>query len=115
MTSTKLKHSAKLEAWAERVRDCRSSDKTVQAWCKENGINSSTYYRWEREVLKTAGEESQLSAPAVMFAELPTPKQTSRNVAECCATLRVREISLDIYSCCDKEQLKTLVELIQSC
>ena len=51
----------------------------------------------------------------VTFAELPAPKQVSRNVAERCATLHIGSASLDIYSGCDAEQLKMLVELLRLC
>ena len=47
------------------------------------------------------------------FAELPVPKQVSCNVAEHCATLHIGKAGLDIYSECDAEQLKMLVELLR--
>ena len=76
---------------------------------------AATYYRWERELLALAETEPCSSVSAVRFAELPTPKQGSRNVAERCATLRIGSASLDIYSGCDSEQLKMLVELLCLC
>ena len=51
----------------------------------------------------------------VTFAELPAPKQVSRNVSERCATLRIGSASLDIYPGCDAELLKMLVELLRLC
>ena len=115
MTSAKLKHRVKLQEWAARIQDCRSSDLSVRAWCRQERINATPYYRWERELLALAETEPCLSVSAVRFAELPTPKQGSRNVAERCATLRIGSASLDIYSGCDSEQLKMLVELLCLC
>ena len=115
MTSAELKHRAKLQEWAARIQDCRSSGLSVRAWCRQEGINAATYYRWERELLATAETVPRSSVPAVRFAELPTPKQVSRNVAERCATLHTDNASLDIYSGCDAEQLKILVELMRLC
>ena len=57
----------------------------------------------------------QAEASAVRFAELPAPKQISRNVAERSATLHIGNASLDIYPGCDTEQLKMLVELLRLC
>ena len=51
----------------------------------------------------------------VAFAELPVPKQVSCNVAERSATLRMDNVSIDIYPQCGPEQLKTLVELLRTC
>ena len=56
MTSNKLKHKAKLQEWSLAVQECRSSGKPVKQWCSENKIKVTTYYRWEREILGTAGK-----------------------------------------------------------
>ena len=115
MTSAELKHRAKLQEWSARIQDCRSSGLPVRAWCKQEGINASTYYRWERELLTAANQSPCSGVPAVTFAELPAPKQVSRNVAERSATLHIGNASLDIYPGCDTEQLKMLVEFLRLC
>ena len=53
--------------------------------------------------------------PAVAFAELPVPKQVPCNVAERSATLRMDNVSIDIYPQCGPEQLKILVEILRTC
>ena len=115
MTSTELKHQARLQEWAAQIQNCRSSVLSVRAWCRQEGINASTYYRWERELLTAANQAPCPGVPAVTFAELPEPKKMSRNISERCATLRIGSASLDIYSGCDAEQLKMLVELLRLC
>ena len=115
MTSAKLKHRVKLQEWAARIQDCRSSGLSVRAWCRQEEINAATYYRWERELLALAETEPCSSVSAVRFAELPAPKQGSRNVAERSATLHIGNASLDIYPGCNTEQLKMLVELLRLC
>ena len=81
MTSTELKHRVKLQEWAARIQDCRSSGLSVRAWCRQEEINAETYYRWERELLALAETEPCSRVSAVRFAELPAPKRGSRNVA----------------------------------
>lgn len=115
MTSAELKHRAKLQEWSARIQDCRSSSLPVRAWCRQEGINASTYYRWERELLTAANQSPCSGVPAVTFAELPEPKKMSRNVSERSATLRIGNASLDIYPSCDTEQMKKLVELLRLC
>ena len=90
MTSTKLKHQARLQKWAVAIQDCRSSGLSVRQWCRERGTTTTTYYRWERERLSVASTAKALSeTPAVAFAELPVPKQVYCNATERSATLRV--------------------------
>ena len=44
MTSAELKHRVKLQEWAARIQDCRSSGLSVRAWCRQEEINAATYY-----------------------------------------------------------------------
>ena len=115
MTSNELKHEAKKQEWSMSIQECRGSGLSVRAWCRQEDITASTYYRWERELLTAADQAPCSAVPAVTFAELPAPKQVSRNVAERSATLHIGNASLDIYPGCDTEQLKMLVELLCLC
>ena len=115
MTSAELKHRAKLQEWSARIQDCRSSGLSVSEWCRQLGVTTATYYRWERELLTGVQKNGAPSSTAVTFAELPAPKQVSCNVAERCATLHIGKASLDVYPGCNAEQLKMLVELLRLC
>ena len=113
MTSAELKRQAKLQEWSAWIQDCRSSDLSVRAWCRQEGVNATTCYRWERELLSTAETGPRSDVSAVRFAELPAPKQVSCSAAERCTTLHIGNASLDIYPGCDAEQLRLLVELLR--
>ena len=115
MTSNELKHEAKKQEWSMSIQECRGSGLSVSEWCRQRGVTTATYYRWEQELQALAETEPCSSASAVRFAELPAPKQVSRNVAERSATLHIGNASLDIYPGCDAEPLKMLVELLRLC
>ena len=115
MTSNELKHEAKKQEWSMSIQECRGSGLSVSEWCRQRGVTTATYYRWERELLTAANQAPCSGVPAVTFAELPEPKKMSRNVSERCATLRIGSASLDIYPGCDAEQLRLLVELLRLC
>ena len=59
-----LKHAAKMQEWATRVAECRSSGIGVKAWCREHGISLKTYYNWERQIVKEATRQYALPAAA---------------------------------------------------
>ena len=88
MTSNELKHEAKKQEWSMSIQECRGSGLSVSEWCRQRGVTTATYYRWERELLTGVRKNGAPSSTAVTFAELPAPKQVSRNVAERSATLR---------------------------
>ena len=114
VTATELKHQANLERWAEAIQECRSSGVPVKAWCETQGITTTTYYRWERAVLSKV-DGMQQAAARVSFAELPAPAQMQRSVAEQVATLRYKEVSLEIYPGMDADTLQVILSVLQIC
>lgn len=53
MTIYDVQNAAKLPIWQERVRECRTSGMGVKAWCKAQGLDFTSYYRWEKKVLES--------------------------------------------------------------
>ena len=114
MTAIELKHQANLQRWAQAIQDCRSSGVSVKAWCETQEITTTTYYRWERAVLSKVEGLQQVPAQ-VSFAELAKPKQMQRNAAQQVATLRYKEVSLDIYPGMDTDMLQLIISALRSC
>lgn len=81
MTSNELKHEAKKQEWSMSIQECRGSGLSVSEWCRQRGVTTATYYRWERELLTGVRRNGAPPSTAETFAELPVPKQVSRNVA----------------------------------
>ena len=114
MTAIELKHEANLQRWAEAIQECRSSGVSVKAWCATQGITTTTYYRWERAVLSKVDGLQQVPA-RVSFAELPTPIQMRGSVAQQVATLRYKEVSLDVYPGMDADTLQVILSVLRIC
>lgn len=47
---TQIKKNEQLSNWADMVRECCGSGKSVTAWCSENGIKVKTYYYRQSKV-----------------------------------------------------------------
>jgi len=105
MDASTAKHQAQLAEWHTRVAECRSSGKSVRAWCAEQNIGYKTYYRWEREILQIASKELTLASreekAAPVFVELPSPASIPEKSVV--ATVRIGTASLDVYSGADTE------------
>ena len=54
VTSKEATHLYRLQQWGEAVKDCKSSGKTVGAWCSEQGISKKSYYNWQKQVRDAA-------------------------------------------------------------
>ena len=115
MTSTELKHRAKLQTWSAAIQECRSSGLSVKQWCKQRAVTPTTYYRWERELLALAKTEKNTMRETVAFVELPAPKHEMQNVSERVAAIRINDASVDLYAGMQPELLKALIETLRSC
>lgn len=91
MDSRDVAHKYRLSKWTEIVRECRSSGKTVAAWCTAHDVNIKSYYYWLRRVRVAACE----ALPALKSGEntivpVNNPALSARN------SLANRESSADI-------------------
>ena len=96
MTSNELKHQARTQEWGVAIQECRSSGLSVREWCRQRGVTTTTYYRWEREVLSSIRRKDAADRSAAVFVELPAP-QPLRNVSERTVTLNLGKGSIDLY------------------
>ena len=70
MTIYDVQNAQKTPIWKQRIIECRSSGKSVKEWCKERGLDFTTYYRWERKILTSI-------IPAEDVPGLPSPNLPS--------------------------------------
>ena len=114
MTSNELKHQARIQEWGLAIQECRSSGLSVREWCRQRGVTTTTYYRWEREVLSGIRRKDTVDHSGAAFVELPAP-QSLRNVSERTVTLNIGNGSIELYQEMSPELLRTLVELLRTC
>ena len=98
----------KLALWAERISECRSSGMPVKTWCRENGVNEQTYYKWQRRLFDMAQAQQE-----VQFAEVtPVRPVNYGNVA---VTVRIAGAEADIHSGADAATVETVLRILKSC
>ncbi len=78
MNSTQVIRQAKLNSWADYIRDQQDSSLTVTAWCDQQQISKTQFYYWKRK-LKDQFVESQL--PDIVPLSVPVPDN-------CCTTFK---------------------------
>jgi transposase-like protein len=70
-TLEEVKESVRTENWRQRIQECQQSGKSVQVWCKENGIAASTYYKYLRKIRETLLQDNQIVALELPKTEKP--------------------------------------------
>ena len=124
------------QEWAEQIRACRQSGKTVRQWCNEQGINPKTFYNRIKvireemlELAETAGAEYMSNPAGVLanhvqrdarsgannrqeeqpvFVALPIPQHS----AAAPMTVRVGGYSVDIHNNADGATLENVLRLV---
>ena len=72
-----IQNAQKAPIWKQRIIECRSSGKSVKEWCKEHGLDFTTYYRWERKILTFMIPAEDV--PVLAYSDLPAIVPTSQN------------------------------------
>lgn len=103
-TITEVKDRVKTDTWRQRIQECQQSGKSVHAWCEDNGIAASTYYRYLRKIRETLLQDNQIVA-----LELPKP--------ECSSDIRIEcgTITVTLPGNVSGEQLTTILSTLKSC
>ncbi|MDL2248356.1 hypothetical protein LJB89_01515 [Tyzzerella sp. OttesenSCG-928-J15] len=115
MELQETKHQIKLAQWRGIVYECRNSGIAVKTWCKNNQINVSTYYRWQKLVWESGSQHTALSqaSPAeTTFAEYRPQMNYSNSSAA--IILQLGEIRLEIQNGASPETIEAVIHIITS-
>ena len=104
-----LNEQNKLAVWAERVTACRNSGQSVLAWCKEHGICSQTYYKWQKRLFTMAEAQHE-----VQFAEV-TPITEAPLSPQATISIRIAGATVDIHSGADAATVEMTLRILKSC
>ncbi len=88
-----LNRDGRIELWARRVGECKSSGLTVRKWCEQQHINEKTYFRWQKIVAETVSKQN-----APRFAEIAVQAPTADSQNSVIATLHCQKMSIQICS-----------------
>ncbi|HWS30512.1 MAG TPA: IS66 family insertion sequence element accessory protein TnpB [Clostridia bacterium] len=96
--------------WAEMVRACKNSGKTVAAWCKENGIGTKTYYYRQKKVSEAIPDPRKIPAlkvPEIGFVELPVQHKESTAI-----TVQIGNAAVQIHNGADVETVGMVIRVL---
>ena len=85
MTIYDIQNAQKMPIWKQRIIECRSSGKSVKEWCKEQGLDFTTYYRWERKILANIipfDDFPGSNVPALPGSDLPALPKVSNAIVK---------------------------------
>ena len=105
-----LNAAQRVQIWAERIAECRSSGMSVRAWCRENEISEKTYYYWQRRLY----QQMVSTAERVDFAEIPQGAQTGQ-CSGAAAKISLSGATIEVYPGADAQMIRVILQTLQSC
>ena len=81
MNTSKVIHHAKINSWADTIRDQQASSLSVSEWCNMHQISKTQFYYWKRQFTDQF-VESQLPDIVPISAPVPESCRTTLKVTQ---------------------------------
>lgn len=104
----KFNENSKMAEWAARITECRNSGQSVVTWCKEHGICSQTYYKWQKRLFEMAQEQQESQ-----FVEVTPVKTLSADGIA--VTIRIAGVEAEIHNGADGTTVEMVLRALRSC
>ena len=104
-----LNEREKMAGWATRIKACRNSGQSVVSWCKENGVCSQTYYKWQKKIFAMAKAQQELQ-----FAEV-TPVMSGSGNGQIAVSIHTGGIAADIHNGADPVMVEAVLRILRLC
>ena len=106
----RLNAAQRVQLWVERITECRSSGKSVRAWCREHEISEKTYYYWQRRLY----QQMITTAETVRFVEVPCREETAPNPGAT-AKIGLSGATVEVYPGADSQMIQTILQTLRTC
>lgn len=119
MNTREATHQYRLNKWTEIIRECRSSEQTISAWCEEHDISTKSYYYWLRRVRAAACEalpaikpKENTIVPVSMHA-LSSTKANPNPGMSGDITLQLGSVTLELYNTASAVLIENTLRALQ--
>lgn len=128
MSTKSILHQAKLNEWASRFADQKSSGLSVAEWCERNNLSQYKFFYWKRQLKEEAIQQVlpeivPLTMPSVQTNEtlaVPTSTVGSETCASCatftsnlCARLYINGICIELDSSANELFISNIIKAVR--
>jgi transposase-like protein len=101
---SKVAQQYRLNQWAQRIREFKSSGQTVAAWCAEHNIRESSYFYWLKRVREAACEalpSLNTESNQIIPVSLPLSSVAARSADEESSpdiVIRIGAVTMEVHN-----------------
>ena len=103
-----LDKTQRMEEWAQRVSECRSSGLTVRKWCEQHEINEKTYYYWQRRIWESMNESR-----SSRFVQIPV--ETASAGQNTAVRIQINGAEAEICAGTDAATIEAVCRALREC
>jgi hypothetical protein len=92
---TVTKTEFRLRQWTQIIQTCQASGMTVVGWCRQNNVNTKSYYYWLRRIRSQACESRTLVQQRNEQQIVPVAIRQTKIPAA--ITVHLPSVSVDIH------------------
>ena len=97
--------------WRNTIACAKRSGRPIKAWCAENGVALSTFYKWQRKLRDSLVEARELPQP--VFAEFERPAPEYFISASDRIVLRIQDVVIELRAGTPAAQISEVIRGIR--
>lgn len=120
MNTSKVTQQYRLNQWAQRIHECRSSGQTVAVWCVEHNIKLSSYFYWLRRIRQAACEAlppHNTESNQIVPVDLPISRGATGSVnqeASPNVVIRIGAVTMEVHNNASQVLIENSLRALQN-
>jgi hypothetical protein len=108
---TDAKTEFRLKQWGKIIQAWQASGMTVVGWCKQNNVNTKSYYYWLRKMRFLACESGSLVPQRNEQQIVPISIRQAKTSAA--VTIHLSSICIDIHDGTSRETIEAVLSVLK--
>ena len=116
MNTREIAKEYRLSKWAQVIKTCKESGKTIKDFCKDNGINENAFFYWQRKLRETAcrgltepGDSKGIAPAGWVRLNPPNPQSADDGIL-----IEINGCHITVKGNTDLELLKNVCSVLRS-
>ena len=117
MDVQKISQNVRLQEWMARIKESKESGLSINEWCRQNNIQTGSYYYWLNKIrnlaCECAQESNEMSLVKVAIeSQLPAPVENKIESSDTVAVLVKNGVRIELTNSISKDLLKMILDTL---
>lgn len=121
MNTRKITQEYRMNNWIKIIHECHNSGQTVTSWCKNNDVNTKTYYYWLRKIrtaaciaMSSADLKQQIVPLDMSKLQTSASSYASSETTQADITIRIGSAVLEIRNNASVSLIENVIRVLKN-